>query len=329
MKNNMKKILIAICGLFIYSSCSKEKAIVPELIYENIYEIKDNPNDPIQHRIYNIYKEYAVPVYFNDTIGRIYLKDDVQGNPIYQYEKIDLAWGFSSYAKDTYVFKYMQDDVEKSKALDVIENYLKTTSKSLRPFSFFVTESGIRYDKGNPVGEYKNGSITIGYRTVYLTGNMSDQQREDFPELLQRQMILDKIRNYADDIAEFGAVSKPLWYGGVSWSSLDPSLSANWSEANALYDNWGGAIWYTEEELAAMRINARRVIGQFGFVKGNHFTEGRETPRDANYDLQDYVAEMLKYSPQEFEELWGASPLVMKKYQILRNVIENKMEVKL
>lgn len=325
----MKKLLIACCGLLLYASCTKERAIVPSLAFDNVYAIKDNPNDPIQHRVYQIYKQYAVPVYFNDTIGRVYIMDDVQGNPIFQYEKVDLAWTFNAYAKDTYVFNYMQDAQQKSKALDVIEAYLQDVSKSLRPFSFFVTQSGQRFDKGALVQEYKNGFVNIGFRTVYVTGNMTDKQIQEFPSSLKRQMILNKIGNYVEDVAEFGAVSKSTWYGGVDWSTLDLTLKKGWSEANALYDNWAGAKWYTEAELIAMRTNARNVIGKFGFVKGNHLSQGLQTPRDANYDLQDYVVEMLKYSPKEFEALWGGSPLVMKKYQILRNVIENKMDVKL
>lgn len=59
----------------------------------NCMLLQDDPDDPVKHRIYEIYETYGIPVYFNDTIGRIFLKTDVHGQPVYQYEKLDLAWG--------------------------------------------------------------------------------------------------------------------------------------------------------------------------------------------------------------------------------------------
>lgn len=113
------------------------------------------------------------------------------------------------------------------------------------------------------------------------------------------------------------------------WHTLDTSLPTNWQEAQSLYDDWAGAQWRTPEQLAQMRLNARAVIGKFGFVKGHQLTAGLQTPQNPTNDLNNYVQEMLTYSPAKFQELWGAHPLVMKKFGILREVIENKMQVEL
>lgn len=325
------KNIAYICILFtiLFMSCKKEKAIQSSINLENIYEIKHNTTDTIEQRIYNIYQKYKVPVFFNDTIGQVYIMNDAKGNPIYQTEKIDLSWSFNTYDKQNYQFEYMTTDKEKSQALDIIEAYLKIASPSLRPFSFFVTRSGKKFDKGTLVQEYKNGAYMLGFRAIYMTGNWTAAQIPVQPENMRKDIVIDKIMNYTDDVADFSVISKSTWYGGLYWNALDPKIPYGWQGAESLYDNWAGAKWYTAVQLDSMRIDARAKIGKFGFIKGNSLTKGLQTPSNATGDLKDFVGEVLKYSPQTFQMLWGTHPLVMKKYGILANVIENKMQVKL
>lgn len=326
----MKKILLIFVSITsIFISCGKEDTIQNHLVLENVFEIKDDSNDPIHKRIFQIYNKYSVPVFFNDTIGQVFIMNDVQGNPIYSVEKIDLAWTFTNYSKQKYEFEYMTKYEEKNTSLDIIEAYLEDASPSLHPFSFFVTRSGKKTDQGKVVEEFINGKFYIGFRTVYMTGEWKEGQMDEIPYNLKRQMILDKILNYPDDITEFSIQSKSVWYGGRSWNELDSSIPGGWKEVDALYDDWAGAKWYTEEELKIMRSNARKVIGKFGFVKGNSLTKGLQSPSNPNDELKDYINEILKYGPVKFEELWGTHPIVMKKYSILVNVIQNKMNVKL
>ena len=320
---------IGILIVFFFISCGKEKEIVPSLNLENIYEIKNNASDTIQQRVFNIYQKYKVPVFFNDTVGQVYITKDANGLPVYQPEKIDLSWSFNSYSKQNYQFEYMTTDAEKSQALNIVEGYLQIASPSLRPFSFFITRSGKKLDKGALVQEYKNGAYLLGFRTIYMTGNWTPTQIPLQPESMRRDIIKDKIMNYADAVADFSVISKSTWYGGLNWNVIEPTVAYGWKSAEALYDDWGGARWYTAAQLDSMRLEARSIIGKYGFIKGNKLTTGLQTPQNATDDLKDFVVEALKYPPATFKMLWGAHPLVMKKYAILFDVIENKMQVKL
>ena len=51
-------------------ACQKEDGITPGTGFENLYTIQDDPNDSIQHKRYELYTTYGVPVFFNDTIGK-------------------------------------------------------------------------------------------------------------------------------------------------------------------------------------------------------------------------------------------------------------------
>lgn len=324
----MKRVLYILCALLVFG-CSKEKELKPEIQFDHVYSITDDPSDPIKHRIYNIYQKYKVPVYFNDTIGRVLVTTDVQGKPVYKYEKLDLAWRFSSYAREKYSFEYMTDPVEKSNALDIIEDYLNTASPALYPFSFFITQSGIKKDQDVITADLKNGMFEVGFRTIYMTGDWTPDLIKKLPVEMMRQMVMDKILNYPEDIAVFGAVSPATWYGGQLWNTLDPNIKYGWRVADALYDDYWNGPNLTAEEWEALRVEGRTVLGKFGFVWGNSLTKGLQSPKDVAWDLKGYIQEMLRHSPSKFEQLWGAYPLVMKKYHILSNVVVNKMGVKL
>lgn len=58
----MTKIVIALLlGWGIFLGCEDENIVSEPSYYENFWEIKDNPNDPVQHRAFEIYQKYGVP----------------------------------------------------------------------------------------------------------------------------------------------------------------------------------------------------------------------------------------------------------------------------
>ena len=99
----MKKVIYILLVILIFG-CQKEDALNSKIIYDNLYALEDDPSDPVKHRAYEIYSQTGVLVYFNDTIGKVFVKDDIYGNPVYRYETLDLPWSFSSYSSLDYTF---------------------------------------------------------------------------------------------------------------------------------------------------------------------------------------------------------------------------------
>ena len=122
------------CFCLLMIACSKESTLESRINLDELYVIQDDPDDPVKHRIYEIYETYGIPVYFNDTIGRIFLKTDVHGQPVYQYEKLDLAWGYDSYKKLEYHYQYITDPEKQLEVLTWIGQYLRDADKALFPF---------------------------------------------------------------------------------------------------------------------------------------------------------------------------------------------------
>ena len=96
---------------------------------------------------------------------------------------------------------------------------------------------------------------------------------------------------------------------------------------SALSDTWYAINEFEPEELEEFRAALRLAMGQFGFVAGGQ--SSLYTPGDNEKDLVSYISEMLNRSRDEFIELWGESPLVMAKYEILYHIVADELGVKL
>ena len=86
------RTIFYIVGCLLLLGCQKEDALESKIDYVNLYEITDSPEDSVQHLRYELYKNYNVSVYFTDTVGKYFLKNDIYGNPVYRYELLDLSF---------------------------------------------------------------------------------------------------------------------------------------------------------------------------------------------------------------------------------------------
>ena len=332
----MRKFMY-ICFWLSLVACSQEDTLESRINLENLYTIQDDPNDPVKHRIFEIYDTYGIPVYFNDTIGKILLKTDINGQPVYRYEKLDLAWGFESFEQVTYRYEYETEPAEQLKALDWIEQYLKDSDKALYPFSFFVPASVTTISQ-NTDDTKKVEEVTepflIDFRTLtVIRKNCTEEEAPTLVENMKRNMVLQKIKHYEEDLAYFNIVSDANWYS--KWwhelngtAGLKDSIPQFWGcrELDPNYPNGNG---YSEEELEEIRTAKRAITGIFGFVMGDALTRGLNTPYDPNEDLVTFVKVMLNSSDEVFRKQWGSYPLVIEKYEILYKIITEKLGITL
>lgn len=346
MRKRMKTIMMMILAVVLFAACREdEEELTPVLQVPNFYVIEDNPSDSIQHRVYEIYKKYGVPVYFNDTIGRTFVKTDIHGDSVFTYETLDLGWGFTSHTYLNYNFVYMTDPAVQSRWLDVVEEFLNRTSKNIYPFAIMLATSA-RSDDGR--GKVEMIRYRIGFRVIFISEWWEDNEIEEVPHVLLNQLVKQKVQNYPDDIAPFSGVSNKNWYGGIPYTTLDPTIPSilpnpyeQWGlptplqfSVDMLDENWYGTFYFdgnycAPEELPVLRRNVRLKVGQFGFISGHRVMGGQWTPQTTAHDLEDYISEMTTRTRAEFQELWGDCPLVMKKYNIIYDVLKNRMGVEL
>ena len=351
----MKNILfIGICMLVMLAGCGKEDELQPELKPVHLYEIKDNPSDSVQHRVYQIYQEYGVPVYFNDTIGKVFVSTNIYGDSVFQYELLDPAWTFTGYSNLKYQYTYMTDPAEKILFLNMIEDFLKKCSSTMYPYSIFVVNEYQTKGYNNDITLHQNGKYSVFYKLLLLTGD-ADTPLDEMPDLLVRSIIENHITDYIDLLAAFNRVSKE-WVNAKNWAALGIDKlgkpyqftavnSYGYEETyevtsftdypiyggtSCLADTWWGIRDLSAETVELTRKAVRYEIGKYGFVGPsvkNTFIS--VPPVDGPDDLKAFVKEVMRYPKKEFETIWGESPLVMQKYAILADIIENELGVKL
>lgn len=344
--------------LFLVFSCEKETIESSDEIYINYFEIKnDNPDDPVEKVRYEIYEKYGVPVFFNDTIAKVFVKMSPTGDSVFRYERVDMNWTYYNNTSGTYRYEYTYytTDAEKLKALDLVRDYLEIASEPLRPYCFLATKLTSKIEirtGGDLLGPWNTGGYEIGYRALLLQ-NLDAIRPVDYPLLptkMRKMMITNKLKNYKKELDEFESASDKKWYG-VYWEDPVPDgLGVVWDSSHVMKRYNSSGIYQRDEKiklspdrvtyqylardyplespesLESLRQNARAKMGVFGFVGYKNtsvLTYGR------TQELDVFLEEILTTNREEFTRRWGTSPLVMKKYNILYEIIKEQLDIDL
>ncbi len=345
----MKRLLYISALSIAFCACAKEE---PELThkvqYVNDFVVEDVPDDSVQHERYLIYKDFGVPVFFNDTIKKRE-SFDRSGNPVYSYETVDLNWSYTDYqGKIKYRYKYLTDKGLQMRALKITRRYLSKTSKPMRPFSIMLADT-LTISSPSTV---TRPLYHVGYRTLALSqiARISDDEIDNVINKTIRSMVYDRVSSNKDLCAQFGEKAvKSAWYR-QRWSDLGncPNLAKwvllNWAiTANSLFndppyetfDNEDAADMLEKLEEVGSREQAESIrqamlqeIGNYGFIRGEHrVTSG--SPKSLEEDCKFFVEAIMFLGEQGFKQRYGHLPLVMEKYNILAKYITNVLQVDL
>lgn len=350
-----KHIAYSFCLFFavLWTACEDTEKLENKIDFSSPYVLTDDPNDPIQHHRYLIFKEYGVPVFFNDTVSQTYIADDYDGEPIYRYETLDLNWSFSSHNKDKvkYMIEYYdEEDIEnQEKALKFVDAFLGEASKPMRPFSIFLTKSLTKVEENKAPEAFDYWS---GFRTLVIPNvqNVAEERIGEFSSEILRSMLIDKVKGTSTVVNEFGEVSNKNKYYDKPWVNENnngglgcvwgvvhkgtywkPSLLYTEAQQKKIVSEWWSSGINTDEEFEAERAIIFQQIGQFGFICGSQSYSQMEdhmrSPKNVSEDMEFYLKTILEIGETEFMNRYGESPLVVKKYNILVNYIKDVLKV--
>lgn len=353
----MRNIFCLLAALAFFS-CQKEEELKNEIDFTNIYAIAPDPDDPVQQERYRLYETYNVSVYLNDTINQYYVRDDIYGNPVYRYERIDPKWTFfndpDNQISGTFKYFFTEGQERQLKLLGNMAYMLERVAPAVRPRLVLSVDSVYRI----------NGSDTLrigtlfNYRSLLCTkiADMSDEELELLASNVEILYLDTKIDNYPNEIQKFGLVSDGK-YGTIGLSERLPKddiavgktlVSPNMTyygrqEAMTMSDEeyleslnrlykpsvWGAYITEADwlDFIEKSRMAFTEVTGPYGFV--SYRSNGYVTPESVTADKGAFLELMLMYTPEEFEHYWGKYSDVMKKYQILYDLITNELGVEL
>ncbi|TCD03184.1 hypothetical protein [Pedobacter psychroterrae] len=87
-------VILSIILTIFFTSCKKEDVLEPSLMDKNFLSVKDNQTDPVDHEIYNIYVQYGVPIFYNDTVIREQ-RFDASGKRFMYYETLAVNYALT------------------------------------------------------------------------------------------------------------------------------------------------------------------------------------------------------------------------------------------
>jgi hypothetical protein len=341
----MKKLAYIIMLAFIIASCSNKEDLNSPVELENQFAITDNASDLVQHTRYEIYKEYNVPVYFNDTINVTQKTTDYYGKPVYQYETVDLNWGFTSYNTGaSYKYDYLTNQADQLQALSFVKAFLNKASKQMRPFSILLVDTLT----ASSSSKTEKPVFYNGYRTLVfsqLKGINTESKVDSLSDEIIRSMVKSKVNDNLTLCTKFNSVSSKKQYYGKKWTVLGVTdkwiLKGYWNLDPANFflddddpDSFVASIAEYDESLTleerhTIRDNAVKAIGEYGFICGDENLGYYKSPANADYDRDYFVTELLKDGDKVFRERYGKCTLVMEKYTLLYDFITNELGVKL
>ena len=349
----MKRLGIYILLIGLIAACQKEDDIPPGIGYENLYVIQDDPNDPVQHKRYELYLTYGVPIFFNDTIGKVFVKMDINGDSVFHYERLDLNWTFNgdNSGSVTYQVTRLTDPDLQMKALRFAEIYLENSMPALYPYAMWLTEKCYELSSA---GVVEKGIITR-YRNLMFSWieKMEDEDMLETANSYQKEVVKLKVQNYTEQLNTFNKITDERYYDclwlefypdeipagdGYTTNSCFFALTEEW-EQNSLYradlKKYGNTMnpdfpqgTWSDEQVDEYFDHVRGLAGAFGFIGYGDYGF-RYTPDNVEKDLELYLEAMMKYPHEEFLERWESSPLVIKKYEVLYSIIKEELGIEL
>ena len=297
MKENILFLLI-LCGLIV--SCSDNEDTTPSYADQNLFAPSDADQSETAQIERNFFKENGCHLLFNDTLKTEQNGVDAYGNPIWKHQLLDIGYPVIGDlgASYEYTYKYVTDVKLQRKAADLVSKKLVKYLGKACPYSVLIVDSiytwtyknGVRqlatvnsWSDELKIDKYVNGTRCIA---VCLWDGQAFEDEDFFLGIVQ-SMAYSKISNIGDDVLQdFYSVGAPYYL--VRKSTL-------------------GYPEVVDDDLAR----------KLGFWKDYN----RTYLALQSVDLRNYSDAACAYSLDEVKDMMKDYPLVIKRFEIIRNIL--------
>ncbi|MCK9305343.1 MAG: hypothetical protein PHP30_03785 [Bacteroidales bacterium] len=305
----MKKLSIITLSLLVFcSSCRKEEIVNFPDYDKDWFVLEDNPSDPADHAAYLFYSEFGIPVYYNDTIGS-QERVDVWGNRYIHYETLTLNYSLGGLAAASASpvissLTYCSKECVPA-AIDYLREYIMPIiPSSIHIHSFLLVENMNSLSFGTNAFKGFN-TLVIGKASQLPT--MSEVQKKEFNGAVLRSTLSDFVINqgrFNTELERFYKVSRDL---------------STTKDLYGLYTYYLSSSYVTGLP-AGTPINVNTV----GFLSTDP-SSTYYTPKTTWMDVNMYLEAILSQTHEEFVAKYGTYELIMTKYTIIKNILEESV----
>lgn len=301
MKNSFFIILgIMLCLLVGCNSDDEDVRAVENM--PDWFRIEDKPGE-FNQLVYNIYKDYGVTIFVNDTLGYENMGEDTHGNPVVHIELFNMGY----YVYGTYTdgrMKLSSDTVAMVIAVKMIKDrvipYLPGEGV-YRPLSFLLADSILLTE-------------TISYTPVA-------REIDVYGKGLRGIVVgrLNAMKEMSQDELN--------WLGGeiLSVKAADWILEYCVDELEAYYKITGEDLY--GKTSTESPFSPAPKPEELGFIKRvDASISGKKYMKnpDRKQDVQDYISAVYAYRGEEnrFNELYSAYQKVTNKFKLMQPIVE-------
>lgn len=293
MKKNIIFYVLLLSVLLV--ACGKDENLEPSNLGKDWFVVEDDVNDLVTHAIYQFYKETGIPVFYNDTIGRE-TRVDNWGNSYTYYETLSVNYALGGVAEaggrpsvSSYVLcpkEYVLDGLEFLKT-DVIP----VIPENVGVHSFLLLDSLTSWGFGYEA--FKGLNTILVSRMTKLNG-MSEKARKSLRGAVIRSILSVSVLAYEDELATFYKITRNHYttedlYGYNAW----------YFTSRTPYDD--------PKEVGFLDKNPRNMA---------------ILPTES-MDVNMYLEAIFSNTESEFMELYGAYEPIMKKYEIIKSILQD------
>ncbi|MGQ7854125.1 hypothetical protein ACUN24_07735 [Pedobacter sp. WC2501] len=294
---------IYIAGIFLIlfaTACRKEEVTVFPDYDKNWLVVDDNPNDPTIHGNYLFFKDTGIPVFINDTIGT-QARTDVFGRNFTHYEKLSLSYSIGGLQAGAppliYSFSYCNKaDVPAALA------YLKSEILPVLPKGIYVP-SILLVDNLNTNGfKYAfKGLNTIVIGQIAGIPSMDQATKVQYKGAILRAMLTNAMLRpkYADILDKFASATRKFVI---------------------VSDAYDLATFYLNSRVTGLPAGVSPSLQAIGFIDAEP-TNPYITPATPSMDANIYLQTILGRTDAEFKALYGSNPVIMIKYNLIRQIL--------
>lgn len=287
------------------------------------YRIEDKPG-ALNQEIYRVYTECGCPIFVNDTLGVVSEGVDANGIPYTEYETLKI--GYDLEVHNLYAFALSQDTNLMIEAVKILGDKAFKIGKQVNKLPVGVLLVDTMYVKSGDANlKVAAGNVYSSLQVCALgmvqprlndpgecipvTGMDDDEQMFWGCRLIGVRVLKELYELYSERLEnEFFPINAESPTKAQLYGSDIKKNSTNWK-----YNCWelGFLSWYY------YNVEVEEKDPFFGTITITY----KNRTLDKEADLVDYFAAVYAFSPQLFGKKFGEYPVVMKKYNYIRNFL--------
>lgn len=301
----MNKIYIALILLLGLGACTKEDDLKPSGARDDYFTILSDTTPELKLRK-EFYEKTGVHLLFNDTLRHEQEGTYADGSPYYVTELLDLGYSLSA-TDDLIRWTLLTDYEDQKKAAEIVFKYiLPHMTGSMKPYSVWMLRELKKYAyfSSDP---WQSAYYYNGMRSLALNyGEMASLSEDEIKKICQEEIFCDMIYSTIKDL----------------------DLSEFYSYCNKYYSYNFTDHGYSEFVEDTPEEEVKNFVYRLGFLSyekryniwGTVFQ--RYIFTNKTKDLEDYIKCLLTLTDEEDWKKWEMYPVVYKKLEILKELVE-------